>query len=199
MLLIILGLATIATAISSLILHETPEASNASLIISASALVCMVVIWLPKRYLARELNSSTMQGEATCSLSCIQITTVLFVGSLIYRVWRGGWWIDSATSIILGLMFGREGVKMVRWARNPEFDGGCCGACRAPGDIETGKMEKTSSKCESDEEDECKAGCCQTGSRDIKNDKGQKVRIPSWVETEKLMDFIGSPGRLLRR
>lgn len=65
----------------------------------------MIAIWLPKRYLARALNSSTMQGEATCSLSCIQITLVLFAGSLIYKLWRGGWWVDSATSMILGVLF----------------------------------------------------------------------------------------------
>ncbi|TFK46721.1 hypothetical protein OE88DRAFT_888337 [Heliocybe sulcata] len=131
-LLLTLAAATIATAIAVLVRHEEPDSSNASLIISASALVIMILVWLPKRYLARALNSSTMQGEATCSLSCIQITIVLFIGSLIYRVWRGGWWVDGATSIILGLLFGWEGLKMVKWARNPEFDGGCCGSCRPP-------------------------------------------------------------------
>ncbi|KZT27289.1 hypothetical protein NEOLEDRAFT_1060878 [Neolentinus lepideus HHB14362 ss-1] len=129
-LLLALAAATIATAIAVLVRHEEPDTSNASLIISASALVIMVFIWLPKRYLARALNSSTMEGEATCSLSCIQITVALFVGSLIFRVWRGGWWVDGATSIVLGFLFGWEGQKMVRWARNPEFDGGCCGSCR---------------------------------------------------------------------
>jgi hypothetical protein len=114
------------SAIVALALHQEPDASNASLIISASALVLMVAIWLPKRYLSRSLNSSAMQGEATCSLSCIQITIVLFAGSLIFRVWHGGWWVDSATTLLLGALFGWEGWKMIRWVRNPAFDGGCC-------------------------------------------------------------------------
>lgn len=125
-LLLALGLGTEVSAIVGLVLHQEPDASNASLIISASALVLMILIWLPKRYLARALDSSAMQGEATCSLSCIQITLVLFFGSLIFRLWHGGWWVDSATSLILGLLFGWEGVKMIRWVRNPAFDGGCC-------------------------------------------------------------------------
>ncbi|KZO92977.1 hypothetical protein CALVIDRAFT_529784 [Calocera viscosa TUFC12733] len=138
-LLLLLALATEGTAIAALVLHEHPDTSNASLIISASALVIMILIWLPKRYLARTLNSSTMAGEATCSLSCIQITLVLFAGSLIYRLWKGGWWVDSATSLILGLLFGWEGWKMVRWARDENFDGGCCSDC-APPRLEEGRV-----------------------------------------------------------
>ncbi|KAF8524111.1 hypothetical protein BU17DRAFT_43214, partial [Hysterangium stoloniferum] len=125
-LLIGLSLATEIAAITALSLHQEPDSSNVSLIVSASALVLMVAIWLPKRYLARALNSSAMAGEATCSLSCIQITIVLFVGSLIFKLWTKGWWVDSATSLILGVLFGWEGYKMVKWVRDPNFDGGCC-------------------------------------------------------------------------
>jgi len=125
-LLLLLALATEISSIVSLSLHLKPETSNASLIISASALVIMILIWLPKRYLAKALNSSVMYGEAQCSLSCIQITVVLFIGSIIYRFWLNGWWVDSATSIILGGLFGWEGVKMIKWVRDPNFDGGCC-------------------------------------------------------------------------
>ncbi|KAF8898260.1 hypothetical protein CPB84DRAFT_1780743 [Gymnopilus junonius] len=123
-------MSTVASSIAILVLREEPDTSNASLIISASALVIMVFIWLPKRYLATALDSSTMRGEAICSLSCIQLTFVLFVGSLIYRVWRGGWWLDGATSMVLSILFGWEGYKMVRWARNKDFTGGCCDDCR---------------------------------------------------------------------
>ena len=127
-LLLALALGTEVTAIVGLALHQEPDASNNSLIISATALVIMLLIWLPKRYLARALNSSAMEGEAACSLSCIQITIVLFIGSLVFRVWRGGWWVDGATSLFLGILFAREGWKMVRWVRDPAFDGGCnCG------------------------------------------------------------------------
>lgn len=125
-LLLLLALATEATAIASLIQHDEPDASNASLIISASALVLMILIWIPKRYLSRALDSSAMQGETQCSLSCIQMTVVLFTGSLVYRLWKGGWWVDSATCLLLGFLFGWEGWKMLRWVRNPAFDGGCC-------------------------------------------------------------------------
>ena len=124
-----LSLATVTTAIVGLALRHEPDSSNASLIISASALVCMVALWAPKRFLAKVLDSNAMQGEATCSLSCIQITVALFTGSLVFRLWKGGWWVDSATALVLGGLFGWEGFKMLRWVRDPGFDGGCCRSC----------------------------------------------------------------------
>ncbi|TFK31852.1 hypothetical protein BDQ12DRAFT_744870 [Crucibulum laeve] len=176
LLLVALSLATIANAIDILVTHQEPDLSNASLIISASALVLMVLIWLPKRYLAKALNSSTMRGEATCSLSCIQITCVLFIGSLIFRVWRGGWWVDGATSIILSFLFAWEGIKMVRWARSSEFTGGCCESCRIDtdlkGDAELGEVYRDICECCSEKEscrnsNECQCspngGCCENG------------------------------------
>lgn len=157
-LLVLLALATEGTAIWALVEHDEPSTSNASLIISASALVCMIAIWLPKRYLAKALNSSAMQGETQCSLSCIQITIVLFAGSLIYKLWRGGWWVDSATSLVLGLMFAREGWKMLKWAMSPSFDGGCCDHCRRPADTEACNVE-----IEERYRDLC--GCCENSEK----------------------------------
>jgi len=124
----------------------------------------MIAIWLPKRYLARALDSSAMAGEATCSLSCIQITIVLFVGSLIFRLWSGGWWIDSATSLILGLLFFWEGYKLIKWVRDPDFDGGCCKKCHPVDDAqELGESYRDLCDC-CVEKTECKdAGECKCG------------------------------------
>lgn len=141
-LLISLSLATGVASIVALSLHQHPDSSDASLIVSASALVLMIFIWLPKRYLARALDSSAMAGEATCSLSCIQITVVLFIGSLIFKLRSGGWWVDSATSLVLGLLFFWEGYKTIRWVRDPDFDGGCCKECRVVASASGGGAEE---------------------------------------------------------
>lgn len=125
-LLAMLALAAVGTSIASLIAHDHPSPSNASLIIAASAAFIMFLFWVPKRYLAKALNSSTMNGEALCTLSCIQFSSALLIGSLVYRVWRGGWWVDSATAIVIAMLFGWEGFKMIRWASNDKFNGSCC-------------------------------------------------------------------------
>jgi uncharacterized membrane protein YgcG len=109
--------------------HQHPETADYNLIISGAALFFMIIIWAPKPWLARELNSSAMAGEAMCSLSCMAMTVVLLAGSLIYKIWPGGWWVDSATAIVLAAFFGKESVAMIRWASSASFNGGCCAAC----------------------------------------------------------------------
>ena len=125
----ILAVGTWAASIVALVTHEQPNTSTPSLIISASALGLMILIWLPKPWLAKALDSSAMNGEAKCSLACISITSVLLAGTLIYRYWKGGWWVDSATAMVLGLLFLRESWNMVRWGMSKAFTGGCCKSC----------------------------------------------------------------------
>lgn len=129
---IALAATTWATSSVALSNHQHPDTALPSIIVSASALVLMIAIWLPKVYLYKRLNSSAMKSEADCSLACIALTAVLLGGSIIYRVWKGGWWVDSSVALVLGLYFAKEGVEMVRWARHPEFNGGCCNSCAEP-------------------------------------------------------------------
>jgi len=134
----------------------------------------MVLIWLPKRYLAKALDSSAMKGEAICSLSCIQMTIVLFIGSLTFRLWKGGWWVDAATAIVLGFLFGWEGVKMVMWARDPEFSGGCCKDCKfvaLDNQMELGEQYRDICNCclekeECRQSDKCQCSFAQTGGEE---------------------------------
>ena len=132
---ILLTIGTWAASIIALVTHAEPDSSKPSLIVSATALVFMIFIWLPKPWIATELNSSVMRGEAACSLACIYLTIVLFAGSLVYKLWHGGWWIDSAVAILLGFFFLYEGWEMVAWARHKDFNGGCCKTCSVPPNV----------------------------------------------------------------
>ena len=129
---ILLTIGTWVASIIALAIHAEPDSSKPSLIIASASLVLMIFIWLPKPWIATELNSSVMRGEAACSLACIYLTIVLFVGSLVYKLWHGGWWIDSAIAIVLGFFFLREGWNMIAWARHKDFNGGCCKTCATP-------------------------------------------------------------------
>ena len=126
----LLSLGTIASSVYNLIMHQHPDTADFNLMVAGGALFFMILIWAPKPWLARELNSSAMAGEAKCSLSCMCMTVVLLIGSLIYKLWPGGWWVDSATAIALAIFFGKESVAMVRWGASNSFTGGCCAACQ---------------------------------------------------------------------
>jgi hypothetical protein len=157
LLFILLTIGTWVASIVALATRAQPDSSIPSLIVSASALLLMLFIWLPKPWIAAELNSSVMRGEAACSLACIYLTIVLFVGSLVYKVWHGGWWIDSAVAILLGFFFLHQGWEMVAWARHNDFNGGCCQTCApAPATISLSNKAANS--------DNCTSGCSQTCS-----------------------------------
>jgi len=160
---IILTIGTWVASIIALAMHDEPDSSKPSLIISACSLVLMIFIWLPKPWIAAELNSSVMRGEAACSLACIYLTIVLFIGSLVYKIWSGGWWVDSTVAILLGFFFLREGWNMIAWAQNKDFNGGCCKTCStSPTDVSFSNNGKTSSteyknmdKCDCYQDESC--------------------------------------------
>ena len=154
---IILAFGTWIASIVALATRAEPESSTGSLAVSAGSLLCMIFIWLPKPWIAIELNSSVMRGEAACSLACIYLTIVLFIGSLIYKLWEGGWWIDSVIAILLGFFFFREGWQMIAWARSKEFNGGCCKTCSSTPIVTTDDDKATTSN-------NCSNGCSSTCS-----------------------------------
>ncbi|RYF36303.1 MAG: heavy metal transporter, partial [Cytophagaceae bacterium] len=128
-----LAAVTWGVSIKSLVRREHPESSTPGLIISGTALGLMILIWAPKPWLAKSLDSSAMRGEAKCSLACIYMTASLLVGTLVATAWKDGWWVDSATAIVLGLFFAKDATEMVRWGLSKDFSGSCCRTC-APAD-----------------------------------------------------------------
>ncbi|CAG8598534.1 10659_t:CDS:2 [Cetraspora pellucida] len=111
-----------ADAIVTLVRNGKPDTTISGLIISSVTIFFMALLWLMKFSIAKLLNSSTMMSDSKCTLSCIQITLVLFLSSLIYSVWNDGWWIDSVAALILGLLFSKEGIGMILWAKSKDFD-----------------------------------------------------------------------------
>jgi len=98
-LLVVLTVAAIGTSAASLSAHDYPSTTLPALLIAATSTGVTLILYLIKRYLARALNSSALHGEALCSLCCMELSIVLLIGSLIYRVWSGGWWVDSGRQL----------------------------------------------------------------------------------------------------
>lgn len=115
-------------ALLQLMARHHPPTTVPGLVISALSLACMVFLWRAKRQAAQALDSATLEADAACSLACIQLSTVLFAGSLLFLLLPGLWWVDAAAALGLALLIGREGLGMVRAARSAAFTGGCgCG------------------------------------------------------------------------
>jgi divalent metal cation (Fe/Co/Zn/Cd) transporter len=105
--------------------HRHPPTTVPGLVISTLSLAFMVFLWRAKLRAAKGLDSATVAADAACSLACIQLSLVLFAGSLLFLVAPGLWWADAAAGLLLAGLILKEGVTMIRAAQSECFTGGC--------------------------------------------------------------------------
>jgi divalent metal cation (Fe/Co/Zn/Cd) transporter len=125
---ILLALVVKLGAVLQLAGGKHPPTTLPGLVIATLSLLFMVFLWRAKLNTATALDSAALRGDAACSLACVQLSIVLFAGSLLFLVSPGLWWVDATAAILLALLILREGLLTVRAARDPQFTGGCgCG------------------------------------------------------------------------
>jgi len=125
---LVLAGATAAGALAQLATGGHPASTLPSLVISVVSLGTMGFLWRAKRAAAVALDSRTLEMDAACSLACIQLSAVLFAGSLLYVVAPALWWADAAAAVVLAGFIAREGWEGWRAAQKADFAGGCgCG------------------------------------------------------------------------
>jgi len=123
-----LALGIAGGALLQLAAQRHPPTTLPGLIIAMLSLSFMAFLWRAKRKAARALDSATLEADAACSLACIQLSAVLFAGSLLFLLAPDLWWVDAAAAFGLALLIGKEGLGMIRAARSAAFTGGCgCG------------------------------------------------------------------------
>jgi len=105
--------------------HGHPGTTMPGLIVSLASLAFMFWLWRAKRNAAKALDSRTLEGDAACSLACIQLSAVLFVGSLLFILAPALWWVDASAGLVLAVFIAKEGLSSIRAARKPDFSGGC--------------------------------------------------------------------------
>jgi len=134
-LLVVLALSAFAGAIFRLVTGGVPDTSIPGLAISSLSLSFMFALWFWKKKAAKKLNSMTLAKDAECSLGCIHLSCVLFLGSLIQLLTTtvfetsALWWVDAAATILIGLLILWDGIATFIVLRRTDFDGGCCGGC----------------------------------------------------------------------
>jgi divalent metal cation (Fe/Co/Zn/Cd) transporter len=124
-LLALLALGTAAGAVVQLVLRHHPDTTLPGLLVSLASLGFMFWLWTSKKRAARALDSRSLEGDAACSLACIQLSTVLFAGSLVFLLVPALWWVDAVAAFLLAGFIVREGIEGIRAALRPGFTGGC--------------------------------------------------------------------------
>lgn len=122
---LLLASGTALGALLQLTARRHPDTTWPGLVVSALSLAFMIWLWRAKLRAASALDSRTLQGDAACSRICIQLSLVLFAGSLLFLLHPALWWADGAAALVLSGFIGREGLQGLRAAMQKDFSGGC--------------------------------------------------------------------------
>ena len=125
---LVLAGATTLGAVAQLAAGGHPASTLPSLVVSVVSLGMMGFLWRAKRSAAAALDSRTLEMDAACSLACIQLSAVLFAGSLLFVAVPVLWWADGVAALVLSAFIAREGWEGWQAAGRADFAGGCgCG------------------------------------------------------------------------
>lgn len=119
---VLLAVLIALTSIHELTQFSHPETTLPGTIISTLSIAIMIYLWKAKGAVAEKLNSKSLKNDAACTLACIKLSVVLFVGSLVFFVAPQLWWVDSVGALILSYLTWREGRGMLK-------EDGSCGSC----------------------------------------------------------------------
>lgn len=122
---VLLAAVTVAAAGLQLKVGSHPATTLPGVIIAALSLSFMFYLWAAKKKVARSLNSATVMKDADCSLACIKLSVILFVGSMLHVLTPQLWWSDAVAAIFIAVLIGKEGWDTIRAARSANFAGGC--------------------------------------------------------------------------
>ena len=125
---VLLAVVVLSGAILQLASRRHPPTTLPGVVIASLSLAFMFFLWRAKTLAAGALDSAALKSDAACSLACIQLSTVLLAGSLVFMLDPSLWWLDGAAACLLSLLILKEGLEGIRAARSAGFTGGCgCG------------------------------------------------------------------------
>lgn len=122
---LLLSLTILTASLFQLQSGSHPSSTVPGVIISCISLSFMFYLWSAKKKVAQALNSATVMKDADCSRACIQLSVILFLGSILFFVFPSLWWVDASAGILLAGFIAKEGWETIQAARHPEFSGGC--------------------------------------------------------------------------
>jgi len=118
------------TAIIDLYRGHRPESTLWGIVISVISILSMWLLIRAKVSVGTELNSPAILADAACTRACLQLSVVLLVASLGYRLTNIGG-LDSVGALIIGGLCYREGKESFQKAKAGSFACTCGGSCAA--------------------------------------------------------------------
>jgi len=103
-------------AAKKLVTREVPEPSLFGIIIAATSLVVMPVLFIAKQRTGRRLGSRSLLADSKQTLACTFMSLALLLGLLANRLF-GFWQADPVVGLFIGAWLVREGVETLREGR----------------------------------------------------------------------------------
>jgi len=103
-------------AVRKLVTREVPDPSLFGIIIAATSLVVMPVLFVAKRRTGRGLGSRSLMADSKQTLACTFMSLALLLGLLANRLF-GFWQADPVVGLFIGAWLVREGVETLKEGR----------------------------------------------------------------------------------
>jgi divalent metal cation (Fe/Co/Zn/Cd) transporter len=118
------------TAVVDLYRGHQPESTFWGIVISFISILSMWLLIKAKVTVGTALNSPAILADAACTRACLQLSVVLLIASLGYRLTNIGG-LDSVGALVIGALCYREGNEAFEKARTGRFACTCGGSCAA--------------------------------------------------------------------
>ena len=122
---LILAGVTAFGGLAQILSRKHPDTTLPGVIVSIVSLSFMVFLWAKKKEVGTKLGSQTVVNDAACSMACIKLSAVLFVGSGVFYFAPQLWWADALAAIVMSYFIFQEGREMRAAAKAGKI--ACCG------------------------------------------------------------------------
>ena len=119
----------VLTSIIDLYRGHRPESTFWGIVISLVSIFSMWLLIHAKMSVGMKLNSQAILADAACTRACLQLSVVLLVASVGYRLTNIGG-LDSIGAMVIGGICFREGKEAFEKAKAGNFTCTCGGSCR---------------------------------------------------------------------
>jgi divalent metal cation (Fe/Co/Zn/Cd) transporter len=103
-------------AVKKLATREAPAPSLFGIIIAATSLVVMPVLYLAKQRTGRRIGSRSLLADSRQTLACALMSLALLLGLLANRLF-GFWQADPIVGLFIGAWLVREGIETLKKGR----------------------------------------------------------------------------------
>lgn len=125
---IILAIGLVAGSILNLVNKSKPETTSAGIIIASISILTMYFLMNYKLKTGKALNSEAIIADAHCTKTCLYLSFILLVSSLLYEFFKISY-IDIAGSLGIAWYAFSEGRESLEKAKKNQLSCGCGENC----------------------------------------------------------------------